>query len=96
MGLHIESSIEDYWHKDFINGTIHVVRNYIGANRWQQIDRYFYCTEPRSEDDCKVGPIGRSTLINLTPKNRSLYIKYTDISIYLWLHLRAPVMRQNN
>ena len=68
MGLHIESSIEDYWHKDFINGMIHVVRNYIGANRWQQIDRYFYCTEPRSEDNCKVGPYWQEHVDQLNTK----------------------------
>jgi Transposase IS4 len=51
MGLHGESTIEDYWHKDFNHGSRHIVQKYIGANRWQQIDRYFYCTKPRSEDD---------------------------------------------
>ena len=51
MGLHTENTITDYWHKDFSYGTMHNIRNYIGANRWQQIDRYFYCTKPRCEED---------------------------------------------
>lgn len=51
MGLHGESTTEDYWHKDLSSGTIYIVRDYIGCNRWQQIDRYFYCTTPREEDD---------------------------------------------
>jgi len=51
IGLHIESSIEDYWHKDSRHGTIHIIRKYIGANRWQQIDRYFYCTQLKSKDN---------------------------------------------
>ena len=51
MGLHIESSIKDYWHKDFSHRTIHIIQNYIGANRQQQLDRYFYCTKLRTEDD---------------------------------------------
>ena len=33
IGLHIESSIKDYWHKDFSHGTMYIVSNYIGANR---------------------------------------------------------------
>jgi len=51
IGLHIESSIKDYWHKDFSHGTMHILRNYISANRWQQLNRYFYYTKPRSKDD---------------------------------------------
>src|ERR1700733_12535574 len=35
MGLHIESSIEDYWRPNFNYGTMHVIRNFISANRWQ-------------------------------------------------------------
>ena len=30
---------------------MHVIWNYIGANRWQQIDRYFYYTKPRRKED---------------------------------------------
>ena len=51
MGLHIEPTIEDYWHKDFSHGTMHIVGQYISCDRWQQIDRYFYCTKPREQDD---------------------------------------------
>ena len=51
MGLHGESTIEDYWHKDFHHGLRHIIQKYIGADRWQQIDCYFYCTKPKSEDD---------------------------------------------
>ena len=30
---------------------MHILQNYIGINRWQQINYYFYCTKPRSKDD---------------------------------------------
>ena len=32
IGLHIEGSVEDYWHKDFSYGAMYIVSNYIGAN----------------------------------------------------------------
>ena len=51
MGLHSESTIEDYWHKDFHYGLRHIVQKYIGANRWQQINCYFYCTKLRYKED---------------------------------------------
>ena len=51
MGLHIENTITDYWYKDFLYGTMYNIRNYIGANQWQQINCYFYCTKPRREED---------------------------------------------
>ena len=35
IGLHIESSIKDYWRLNFNYGTIHVIRNFISANCWQ-------------------------------------------------------------
>ena len=35
MGLYIESTIEDYWHKDFLYSIIYIIQNYIEANRWQ-------------------------------------------------------------
>jgi len=51
MGLHIEPSIKDYWHEDFGHGLMHILRKHIGLERWQQLDRYFYCTKPKEEDD---------------------------------------------
>ena len=51
MELYVESSIEEYWHKDFSYGLIHVVRNFIGLKRFQQINRYFYCTKPREDNN---------------------------------------------
>ena len=32
IGLYIESSIKDYWNKDFSYSAIYIVSNYIGAN----------------------------------------------------------------
>ena len=51
MGIHIEPTIEDYWRQDFRRGTIHICREYISCTRWQQIDRYFYCTIPQEDRD---------------------------------------------
>ena len=51
IGLYIESTIKDYWHKNFLYGTIYVIQNYIRANRQQQINYYFYCTKPRYKED---------------------------------------------
>ena len=51
MGLHIESSTEEYWHKDFSSGSMHIIRNFIRLDRFRQIDRYFYCTKPREDND---------------------------------------------
>ena len=51
MGLYGESTIEDYQYKNFYYSSRHIVQKYIGANYWQQIDCYFYCTKPRSKDN---------------------------------------------
>ena len=51
MGLHGESTIKDYWHKDFNYGLRHIIQKYISANRWQQINCYFYYTKLRSKDN---------------------------------------------
>ena len=63
-GLHIESSIEDYWLK-----TLAMERFTTFGTTSEQIDgSYFYCTEPRSEDDCKVGPCWQEHIDQLNIK----------------------------
>ena len=47
MGLHIQSSIKDFWNTDPLNGPIHYqVLNHMSLKRWQQIDRFFYVSKP--------------------------------------------------
>ena len=46
MGITIESSIEDYWGDLESAGAGHIVKNYIGLVRFQQLDRYFRCMDP--------------------------------------------------
>ena len=48
MGLHIESSIPEFWNTDPLRGPIHEqVSKHISLKRWQQIDRYFHISEPQ-------------------------------------------------
>ena len=51
IGLHVESSIKEYWHKDFSYSSIHIVRNFIKLKRFQQINRYFYCTKLQEDNN---------------------------------------------
>jgi Transposase IS4 len=51
MGVHKEPATEDYWNSSLQNGPIHGIGNFISCSRWHQIDRYFYCTKPKEEDD---------------------------------------------
>ena len=47
MGLHIESSISEFWNTDPLKGPIHEqVLKHISVKRWQQIDRFFYISKP--------------------------------------------------
>ena len=47
MGLHIESSIPEFWNVNPLNGPIHEqVSKHISLTRWQQIDRFFHISEP--------------------------------------------------
>ena len=47
MGLHLESSIKDFWNTNPLNGPIHhPVLNHMSLVRWQQIDRFFHVSKP--------------------------------------------------
>ena len=46
-GLHPEPKIKDYWRSYKTSGVWHRIRESISRNRWQQIDRFLYCEEPR-------------------------------------------------
>ena len=41
MGITIEPAIEDYWKDLNTHGTEHIVKQYIGVVRFQQLDRHF-------------------------------------------------------
>jgi hypothetical protein len=51
MGLTHESTIEDYWGSLETTGCEHIVKKHMSRNRFQQLDRYFRCTEPWPEED---------------------------------------------
>ena len=51
MGLHIESSIPEFWNMDPIKGPLHEqVFRHISLTRWQQIDRFFHISEPHAPE----------------------------------------------
>ena len=45
MGLTHELSIEDYWGSLDMTGSEHIVKKYISWTRFEQLNRYFQCTE---------------------------------------------------
>ncbi|KAF1966130.1 hypothetical protein BU23DRAFT_560457 [Bimuria novae-zelandiae CBS 107.79] len=45
MGVHREPTIEEYWGKLHKNAPTHSINNYMACTRWQQLNRYMYCTE---------------------------------------------------
>ena len=51
MGITIESSIEDYWKDLDTYGTEHIVKQYIGVVRFQQLDRHFRASPPWPKSD---------------------------------------------
>ena len=47
MGLHVESSISDFWNTNPLKGAVHEqVFKHISLKRWQQIDRFFHVSKP--------------------------------------------------
>ena len=47
MGIHPEAEITNYWVSMQDTGVQHRIPDYISLERWQQIDRFFYCEELR-------------------------------------------------
>ena len=48
IGLHIESSIPEFWNTDPLKGaTYEQVLKHISLKRWQQIDRFFHISKPQ-------------------------------------------------
>ena len=49
MGIHIESSVPDYWNRDTTKGPLHpLIYTHISLKRWQQIDRFLRISRPTS------------------------------------------------
>ena len=47
MGLHVESTIPEFWNTDPLKGPIHdQIIKHISLKRWQQIDRFFHISKP--------------------------------------------------
>ena len=47
IGLHIQSTIGEFWNIDALKGPIHdQILKYISLKRWQQIDRFFHISKP--------------------------------------------------
>ena len=57
MALHREPSIGDYWKISDGFLPAHPVRNYISRNRFEQIDRFLYCTVPGQSFQSPFGRI---------------------------------------
>ncbi|KAF2189423.1 hypothetical protein K469DRAFT_461543, partial [Zopfia rhizophila CBS 207.26] len=47
IGIHREPRVSDHWRSHRRFGVKHLVGEYISSTRFEQIDRYFYCTKPR-------------------------------------------------
>jgi hypothetical protein len=45
MGLHREPSLAEYWEKGHRSAPTHKVNEHMAQKRWEQLDRYLYCTE---------------------------------------------------
>lgn len=56
MGIHKEPAITDYWKYTTRRRFRHIVGDYIGQVRFQQINRFIYCTSP---DQSFESPFGR-------------------------------------
>ena len=73
MGLHLESSIPEFWNTDPLKGPIHeLILRHISLKRWQQIDRFFHISKPNS--DCQETPFVK--LEPLSDMLRQAFKKY--------------------
>ncbi len=81
MGLHIESSIPDFWNTDSMKGAVHEqVFKHISLRRWQQIDRFFHVSKPISSGQTE------STFDKLEPLSdtlRQAFKKYWKTGTHL-------------
>jgi hypothetical protein len=69
MGLRQEPSLEEYWEEKHVNAPVHSVNKFMSSTRFQQIDRYLYCTEV--EQSFK-SPFGRVWDLSKHIRKRSL------------------------
>ena len=69
MGLHQEPSLEEYWEKKHANAPVHSISNYMSSTRFQQTDRYLYCTEVEQSFE---SPFGRVWDLSEHIRKRSL------------------------
>ena len=76
IGITIESSIKDYWGNLESAGAGHIVKNYIGLIRFQQLDRYFRYTDPWLKED----PILRTTFNRV--HNLSEHLRLSCCKLY--------------
>lgn len=69
MGVHQEPSLCEYWEKKHANAPIHSVNNYMSETRFEQLDRYLYCTEVKQSFE---SPFGRVWDLSEHIRKRSL------------------------
>ena len=75
MGLHIESSIPEFWNIDPQKGPVHEqVSKHISLVRWQQIDRYFHISKPHPPGHKSETPFVK--LESLSDTLRQVFKKY--------------------
>ena len=83
MGLHIESSVPEFWNTDPLKGPIHEqVLKHISLKRWQQIDRYLHISKTHPSDhQVKETPFAKLEPLNDTL--RQAFKKYWKIGTHL-------------
>jgi hypothetical protein len=82
MGITIEPCVEDYWGNCTEDGASYIVKNYIGKNRFQQLDYYFWALQPLPDDTLE--PRTTFNRINDLSKHvRLLYRKLYTLGTHL-------------
>lgn len=57
MGVHREPSLEEYWSRLHDSAPVHSVSNFMSRSRWEQLDRYIYCTEAEQSFQSPFGRV---------------------------------------
>ena len=77
MGLHHESRVRLYWNTDPSKGPIHSqVASHISQRRWEQIDRFFHISKPKSPADLAQNP--ESVFEKLEPLSERLRARFKE------------------
>lgn len=78
MGVHREPSLVEYWQKLHSTAPRHEINRYMAKERWEQLNRYLYCTEVNQSFK---SPFGRIWDLSETLRERSF--KYWTPGVHL-------------